>query len=186
MRIGQGIDIHAFGPGDHVVLAGVHIPHERGVIAHSDGDVVIHALCDALLGALALGDIGHHFPPTDARWKDVSSRHFLLHCSGLMIEQGYALANADISVVCETPKLAPYVDAMRRNLAADLGCAIGAISIKATTSETLGFTGRGEGIAAFVVVLLEPRHRAPVLSSENDPELIAEISRIATQVETNE
>ncbi len=183
MRIGQGIDIHAFGTGDHVVLAGVHIAHERGVMAHSDGDVVIHALCDALLGALALGDIGHHFPPTDARWKDASSRHFLLHCSGLMLEQGYAIANADISVVCETPKLAPHVEAMRCNLAADLGCAIGAISVKATTSELLGFTGRGEGIAALAVVLLEQRQGAPVLSAKDDSELIAEISRITTQAE---
>lgn len=183
MRIGQGIDVHAFGPGDHVVLAGVHIPHDRGVIAHSDGDVVIHALCDALLGALALGDIGHHFPPSDARWKDVSSRHFLLHCMGLMVEQGYALANADISVVCETPKLAAHVDAMRHNLATDLGCAIADVSVKATTSEKLGFTGRGEGIAAFAVVLLQSRHRAAVGSAIDDPELRALVSRLEPQAD---
>jgi len=167
MRIGQGIDVHAFGPGDHVVLGGVHIAHDRGVVAHSDGDVVIHALCDAVLGALALGDIGHHFPPSDPRWKDVSSRHFLLHCAALIIEQGYAVGNADVTVVCERPKIAPHVEAMRRNLATDLGCAIGNVSVKATTSETLGFTGRGEGIAAFAVVLLVKRRDATLVSSES-------------------
>ena len=181
MRIGQGIDVHAFGPGDHVVLAGVHVPHERGVVAHSDGDVVIHALCDALLGALALGDIGHHFPPTGQRWKDVSSRHFLLHCAALMIEQGFALANADISVVCERPRLAPHVEAMRRNLAIDLGCAFSDVSVKATTSEALGFIGRGEGIAAFAVVLLQPRHLAAVMSAGRDPELQALVNRLQPQ-----
>ncbi len=177
MRIGQGIDIHAFGPGSHVVLAGVNIAHDRGIVAHSDGDVVIHALCDALLGALALGDIGHHFPPSDPRWKDVSSRHFLLHCAALMSEQGYALANADVTVVCEKPKLAPHVDAMRRNLATDLGCALGDVSVKATTSEKLGFTGRGEGIAAFAVVLLAKR-RAPLTVSPDDPEIHALVQRL--------
>ena len=177
MRIGQGIDVHAFGPGDHVVLGGVHIPHDRGVVAHSDGDVVIHALCDAIFGALALGDIGHHFPPSDERWKDVSSRHFLLHCAGLIIEQGYALANADISVVCERPRIAPHVDAIRRNLATDLGCAIGDIGVKATTSEKLGFTGRGEGVAAFAVVLLIRRRESTMVSSD-DPELNTLVRRL--------
>ena len=110
MRIGQGIDVHAFGPGDHVMLGGVRIAHDRGLVAHSDGDVVIHALCDAMLGALALGDIGHHFPPSDPRWKDANSRHFLLHCAALIAEHGYALANADITVVCERPKIAPHVE----------------------------------------------------------------------------
>jgi len=167
MRIGQGIDVHALGSGDHVVLGGVHIAHDRGLVAHSDGDVVIHALCDAVLGALALGDIGHHFPPSDPRWKDVSSRHFLLHCAALIIEQGYAVGNADVTVVCERPKIAPHVEAMRRNLATDLGCAIGNVSVKATTSETLGFTGRGEGIAAFAVVLLVKRRDATLVSSES-------------------
>jgi 2-C-methyl-D-erythritol 2,4-cyclodiphosphate synthase len=177
MRIGQGIDIHAFGPGDHVVLAGVAIPHERGLVAHSDGDVVIHALCDALLGALALGDIGIHFPPSDPRWKDVNSRHFLLHCATLMTERGYALANADVTIVCERPKIAPHVEAMRRNLAVDLGCAIGDVSVKATTSEKLGFTGRGEGIAAFAVVLLQ-RQRAAATVSPDDPALRELVSRV--------
>jgi 2-C-methyl-D-erythritol 2,4-cyclodiphosphate synthase len=177
MRIGQGIDVHAFGPGDHVVLGGVHVPHEQGLVAHSDGDVVIHALCDALLGALALGDIGIHFPPSDPRWKGVGSRHFLLHCAALMIDRGYALANADLTIVCERPKIAPHVEAMRRNLATDLGCAIGDVSVKATTSEKLGFTGRGEGIAAFAVVLLQ-RSRAPQAVSADDPALRELVSRV--------
>jgi 2-C-methyl-D-erythritol 2,4-cyclodiphosphate synthase len=154
MRIGQGIDIHAFGPGDHVVVGGVRIAHTRGVVAHSDGDVAIHALCDAVLGALALGDIGQHFPPTDARWRDADSRVFLRHCAGLMRERGFALGNADISIVCEAPKIASHAVAMRANLAVDLGCDVGQVSVKATTSEKLGFTGRGEGIAALAVVLL--------------------------------
>lgn len=157
MRIGQGFDVHAFGPGRHVVLGGVTIAHTHGLVAHSDGDVVIHALCDAILGALAIGDIGRHFPPSEARWKDVSSRHFLLHCAGLMIEQGYVLANADVTVMCELPKIGPHAEAMRGNLAADLGCALHQVSVKATTTEKLGFTGRGEGIAASAVVLLMRR-----------------------------
>jgi 2-C-methyl-D-erythritol 2,4-cyclodiphosphate synthase len=156
MRIGQGIDVHSFGEGDHVILGGVHIAHTQGVVAHSDGDVVIHALCDAILGALALGDIGRHFPPSDARWCDADSRIFLRHCADLMQQQGFMLGNADVSVVCERPKVAPHADAMREHLAADLRCTIGNISIKATTSERLGFTGRGEGIAAFAVALLVP------------------------------
>lgn len=154
MRIGQGIDVHAFGPGDHVVVGGVRIAHTHGVIAHSDGDAAIHALCDAILGALALGDIGKHFPPSDERWRGADSRVFLRHCAGLMREHGYLLGNADISIVCEAPKIAPHAAAMRANLAADLDSDAGRISVKATTSENLGFTGRGEGIAAFAVVLL--------------------------------
>jgi 2-C-methyl-D-erythritol 2,4-cyclodiphosphate synthase len=177
MRIGQGVDVHAFGPGNHVVLAGVTIEHSHGLVAHSDGDVAIHALCDAILGALALGDIGRHFPPSDARWRDVSSRHFLLHCAALAIEHGYALANADLTILCEAPKIAPHAEAMRANLAADLGCAIGQVSVKATTTEHLGFTGRGEGIAAFAVVLLERRPRA---ASEipQDPEVRELVARL--------
>jgi len=156
MRIGQGYDVHAFGPGDHAVLAGVRITHEHGVIAHSDGDVVIHALCDALLGALALGDIGQHFPPTDERWRGADSRVFLRHVAQLIRGQGYRLGNADITMVCERPKVAPHALVMRSNLAADLVCDIQQVSIKATTSEKLGFTGRGEGLAAMAVVLLLP------------------------------
>ncbi|WP_374601869.1 2-C-methyl-D-erythritol 2,4-cyclodiphosphate synthase [Arenimonas sp.] len=157
IRIGQGYDVHAFGDGDHVVLGGVRIPHERGVLAHSDGDVVIHALCDALLGALALGDIGVHFPPSDDRWKDCDSRVFLRHCAALIAERGWRLGNADVTVVCERPRVAAHAPAMRANLAADLGVDADAISVKATTSEKLGFTGRGEGLAAMAVALLVRR-----------------------------
>ncbi len=155
MRIGSGFDVHAFGDGDHVVLAGVHVPHTRGLVAHSDGDVVIHALCDAIFGALALGDIGTHFPPSDARWRDADSRQFLRHAALLMAQQGYVLENADITVIGEAPKVTPHAQAMRKNLAADLDSDIRRISVKATTTETLGFCGRGEGIAAQACVLLE-------------------------------
>ena len=154
IRIGQGYDVHAFGDGDHVLLGGVRIPHERGVLAHSDGDVAIHALCDALLGALALGDIGVHFPPSDPRWKGADSRVFLRHCAALLAERGWRLGNADLTLVCERPRVAPHAAAMRANLAADLGVGPEAISVKATTSEKLGFTGRGEGLAAMAVALL--------------------------------
>lgn len=156
MRIGHGIDVHAFGAGDHIVLGGVRMAHTHGVVAHSDGDVAIHALCDAILGALALGDIGTHFPPSDARWRDADSRLFLRHCATLMSERGFRIGNADVTIVCERPKIAPHAPAMRANFAADLGCDAGQLSVKATTSEKLGFTGRGEGIAAFAVVLLQP------------------------------
>ena len=154
MRIGQGVDIHAFGPGDHVIVGGVRIAHTHGVVAHSDGDVAIHALCDAILGALALGDIGTHFPPSDERWRGADSRVFLRHCATLMRERGFTMGNADITIVCEAPKIAPHAAAMRAYLAADLGCDVGQVSVKATTSEKLGFSGRGEGIAAFAVVML--------------------------------
>ncbi|HXD84779.1 MAG TPA: 2-C-methyl-D-erythritol 2,4-cyclodiphosphate synthase [Rudaea sp.] len=154
MRIGQGVDIHAFGPGDHVIVGGVRIAHTHGVVAHSDGDVAIHALCDAILGALALGDIGTHFSPSDERWRGADSRVFLRHCATLMRERGFTMGNADITIVCEAPKIAPHAAAMRAYLAADLGCDVGQVSVKATTSEKLGFSGRGEGIAAFAVVLL--------------------------------
>ena len=155
MRVGSGFDVHAFGPGDAVMLGGVRVPHSRGVVAHSDGDVVIHALCDAIFGALALGDIGTHFPPSDERWRNADSRQFLRHAAMLMAQHGYALGNADVTVICEAPKVGPHAHAMRENLAADLDSEIGRISIKATTTEQLGFTGRGEGIAAQACVLLE-------------------------------
>ena len=155
MRIGQGFDVHAFGEGDHVTLGGVRVPHRRGVVAHSDGDVVIHALCDAIFGALALGDIGQHFPPTDERWRGADSRQFLRHAAMLMAQHGYALGNADVTVIGEAPKVGPHAQAMREILAADLACDIGCVSIKATTTERLGFCGRGEGIAAQACVLLE-------------------------------
>lgn len=154
LRIGQGFDVHAFGDGDHVVLGGVRIAHARGIQAHSDGDVVIHALCDAILGALALGDIGRHFPPSDERWRGADSGRFLDHCRLLAAERGWVVANADITVVCERPRIAPHVDAMRAALASGLGVALDAVSVKATTSERLGFTGREEGIAAQAVCLL--------------------------------
>jgi 2-C-methyl-D-erythritol 2,4-cyclodiphosphate synthase len=154
MRIGQGYDVHAFGDGDHVVIGGVTIAHTHGVIAHSDGDVAIHALCDAILGALALGDIGTHFPPSDARWRGADSRVFLRHCAQLVRDHGLTLGNADVTIVCEMPKISPHAPTMRANLAADLGCRPDQISIKATTTEKLGFIGRGEGIAAQAVALL--------------------------------
>ncbi len=155
MRIGSGFDVHAFGDGDHVILGGVRVPHTRGLVAHSDGDVVIHALCDAIFGALALGDIGQHFPPSDARWRGADSRQFLRHAALLMAQRGYVLGNADITVIGETPKVMPHAQAMRENLAADLDSDIDRISVKATTTEKLGFCGRGEGIAAQACVLLE-------------------------------
>jgi 2-C-methyl-D-erythritol 2,4-cyclodiphosphate synthase len=154
-RIGTGYDVHAFGPGDFVTLGGVRIPHGRGIVAHSDGDVLIHALCDALLGALALGDIGKHFPPSDDAWKGADSRGLLRAVMAMLGARGYAVVNIDSVVVCERPKLLPHIDAMRANLAADLGVAIDAVSVKATTSEKLGFTGREEGIAAQAVALLQ-------------------------------
>ena len=154
IRIGHGYDVHAYGDGDHVVLGGVRVPHDRGVLAHSDGDVVIHALCDAMLGALALGDIGTHFPPRDPQWKGADSRAFLRHCDGLLRARGWRVGNADVTVVCERPKVGPHAAAMRARLAEDLGIELDAVSIKATTTERLGFTGRGEGIAAMAVCLL--------------------------------
>ncbi|TXI49554.1 MAG: 2-C-methyl-D-erythritol 2,4-cyclodiphosphate synthase [Lysobacter sp.] len=153
-RIGQGFDVHAFGDGDHVMLGGVRVPHARGIVAHSDGDVALHALCDAMLGALALGDIGTHFPPSDARWKGADSRAFVRHCDALLRERGWRVGNADITVICERPKVGPHARAMREAIAADLGIDIDDVSVKATTTETLGFAGRGEGIAAQAVCLL--------------------------------
>ncbi|HET7557119.1 MAG TPA: 2-C-methyl-D-erythritol 2,4-cyclodiphosphate synthase [Rhodanobacteraceae bacterium] len=155
MRIGQGFDVHAFGPGDHVMLGGVRIPHTHGLVAHSDGDVAVHALCDALLGALALGDIGRHFPDNDPKWKGADSLQLLAHCVALARERGHVLGNADITVICEKPKLAPHIESMRSRLASTMQCDVDAVSVKATTTEKLGFTGRGEGIAAMAVVLLQ-------------------------------
>ncbi|MEO8809457.1 MAG: 2-C-methyl-D-erythritol 2,4-cyclodiphosphate synthase [Rhodanobacter sp.] len=154
-RIGTGFDVHAFGQGDHVVLGGVRVPHGQGVVAHSDGDVVIHALCDAIFGALALGDIGAHFPPTDPRWRDADSGQFLRHAASLIASKGYVLGNADVTVIAESPRVGPHTQAMRENLAAELGCDVDRISVKATTTEKLGFCGRAEGLAAQACVLLE-------------------------------
>jgi 2-C-methyl-D-erythritol 4-phosphate cytidylyltransferase / 2-C-methyl-D-erythritol 2,4-cyclodiphosphate synthase len=155
MRIGQGFDVHKFGDGDHVVLGGVRIAHERGVIAHSDGDVVIHALCDALLGALGKGDIGRHFPDSDLRYRGADSRLFLRTVAAMVREAGYALVNADVTVLAEAPRIAAHRGAMAANLAQDLDVAPELINIKATTTERMGFVGRGEGLAAQAAVLLE-------------------------------
>lgn len=154
IRIGQGLDVHAFEAGEHVILAGVKIPHTHALKAHSDGDVVLHALADALLGALSLGDIGQHFPDTDNNYKGADSRVLLRHVYGLIQSKGYVLMNADITVACEKPKLAMHNVAMRSNIASDLNVDIDQISVKATTTEKLGFTGRQEGIFASAIVLL--------------------------------
>jgi 2-C-methyl-D-erythritol 2,4-cyclodiphosphate synthase len=155
MRIGSGFDVHAFTEGDTVTLGGIRIAHSHGLLAHSDGDVLIHAICDALLGALALGDIGVHFSPSDARWKNADSTYLLAHCMAMIRERGYELANLDATLICELPKINPHVLAMRMRLAEVMAVALDRLSIKATTTERLGFTGRAEGIAAQAVVLLE-------------------------------
>ncbi len=154
MRIGHGYDVHRFGPGDKLILGGVAIPFEYSFVAHSDGDVLIHALIDALLGAAALGDIGQHFPDTDRKWRGADSRQLLLAVVEMIVAKGYTLANADITIVAQQPKMLPHLDKMRRNLSADINCSIDQINIKATTTEELGFTGRKEGIACHAVVLL--------------------------------
>ena len=154
MRIGHGFDVHAFGPGDHVVLGGERIPHDRGLVAHSDGDVVLHALCDALLGAAALGDIGGHFPDTDPGFAGADSRHLLREVRALLAGQNWLVGNVDLTVVAQRPKMAPHIDAMRGHIASDLQIDVSAVSVKATTTEQLGYIGRGEGIACHAVVLL--------------------------------
>jgi len=154
MRIGHGFDVHAFAAGRPLVVGGVTIPFDRGLAGHSDADVLLHAIADAILGALALGDIGVHFPDTDPRWKGADSRALLRHVMDLARERGYAVGNVDATLVAQVPRLRPHVDAMRAHIAADLGCAPGAVSVKATTTERLGFTGREEGIAALASVLL--------------------------------
>jgi 2-C-methyl-D-erythritol 2,4-cyclodiphosphate synthase len=154
MRIGQGYDAHRFQAGDSVVLGGVTIPFDRGLAAHSDGDVLLHAICDALLGAAALGDIGRHFPDTNARFKGVDSRSLQREVAALVKEAGYCVVNVDATLIAERPKIAPYVEAMRENIAADLDISLDQVNVKGTTTEKMGFTGRGEGIAASAVVLL--------------------------------
>lgn len=155
MRIGHGYDVHAFGDGDHIMLCGVRIAHPCGLMAHSDGDVALHALTDGLLGALALGDIGHHFPDDDPTFEGADSRQLLRQVVALVHERGYALGNADLTIIAQAPKLASHIGAMRQNLAEDLGCDIDRINVKATTTEKLGFVGREEGIAVHAVVLLK-------------------------------
>ncbi len=154
MRIGHGYDVHAFGDGNALILGGVTMPYHRAFVAHSDGDVLIHALIDALLGAMALGDIGQHFPDTDAAYKGSNSRDLLSEVVNMMTSNGYILGNADITIIAQSPKMAPHLEKMRLNLAADIGCDIGQINIKATTTEKLGFAGREEGLACHAVVLL--------------------------------
>jgi 2-C-methyl-D-erythritol 2,4-cyclodiphosphate synthase len=154
MRIGHGYDVHAFEAGDHLMLGGVRIEHDRAFRAHSDGDVLIHAICDAVLGALALGDIGRHFPDTDPQYAGADSRELLRQVVALMREQGYSLGNLDATVIAQAPKLAPHIDAMRNHLARDFSTGLEQINVKATTTERLGFSGREEGIAAHAVVLL--------------------------------
>ena len=154
MRIGQGYDAHRFAPGRRLVLGGVEIPHPQGLAAHSDGDVVIHALCDALLGAAGLGDIGEHFPDSTAAYKNIDSRVLLRHVTALLRERNLAAVNVDITVVAQAPKLSPHKAAMRDNLAQDLSIPIDRVNVKATTTEGMGFAGRGEGIAAYAVALL--------------------------------
>ncbi len=154
MRIGNGFDVHPLVSGRKLVLGGVTVPYDRGLDGHSDADVLLHAIADALLGALALGDLGAHFPDTDSRWKDVDSRTLLRQVVALARGQGWRVENLDTTVIAQTPKLAPHVPQMRANIAADLACDVAQVSVKATTTERLGFAGRGEGIAALATVLL--------------------------------
>jgi len=154
MRIGHGYDVHRFGEGDHLMLGGVRIAFDKGFVAHSDGDVAIHALCDALLGAAALGDIGQHFPDTSAEYKNVDSRVLLRSVMGLLSESAFTVGNVDLTIVAQSPKMAPHIAAMRANLAADLDVGIDRVNVKATTTEGLGFIGQGEGVASHAVALL--------------------------------
>lgn len=154
MRIGHGYDVHAFGNGDKIVIGGVVIPHTHGLVAHSDGDVLLHALCDALLGAVALGDIGRHFPDNDAQYRNADSRALLRMVYAMVKGKGFQLANADMTVVAQAPRMSPYIEAMVERVSADLEADPDQVNIKATTTEKLGFTGRKEGIAAHAVVLL--------------------------------
>jgi len=154
MRIGQGYDAHKFKDGGKLILGGVDVPYEKGMEAHSDGDVIIHALCDALLGAMALGDIGKHFPDTDDSYKGIDSRILLKEVMNKVRHGGMKLGNADITIIAQAPKLASHIDSMREILAADMSTAINNVSVKATTTEKMGFTGRAEGIAVTAIVLL--------------------------------
>ena len=154
VRVGNGYDVHAFAAGDHVMLCGVRVAHDRALLGHSDADVAMHALTDAIYGALAEGDIGRHFPPSDPRWKGAASEIFLAHAARLAGERGYRLANADVTIVCERPRIGPHAAAMQAELARIMGTGADRISVKATTSERLGFTGRGEGIAALATATL--------------------------------
>ena len=162
MRIGQGFDVHALVAGRKLVIGGVQIPHEKGLEGHSDADVLLHAVCDALIGAAALGDIGTHFPDTDPRYQGIDSRKLLREVVRLLDERGWRIVNVDATIIAQAPKMAPHVPKMRENAAADLGIAVAAVNVKAKTTEQLGFVGRGEGIAAEAVVLIARRR------AEND------------------
>ncbi|RBL98862.1 2-C-methyl-D-erythritol 2,4-cyclodiphosphate synthase [Acidithiobacillus ferridurans] len=154
LRIGHGFDVHALVAGRALILGGVSVPYERGLAGHSDADVLLHSVCDALLGAAALGDIGHHFPDTDAHFEGADSRLLLRHCRQLVQGKGFTVGNVDATIVCQRPKLADHIPQMRAHIAADLAVDLDAVNIKATTTEQLGYTGRGEGIAAHAVVLI--------------------------------
>ena len=155
LRIGQGYDAHKFKDGDHIVIAGVTIPFEKGMAAHSDGDVALHALCDALLGAVALGDIGKHFPDTDNAFKGIDSRILLRDVVSKLNGLGYTVVNVDVTIIAQAPKMAPHIPKMRETIAADLGISLDTVNVKATTTEKMGFEGRGEGISSMAVALLE-------------------------------
>ena len=154
LRIGQGYDAHQFKEGEHIVIGGVTIPFDKGMAAHSDGDVALHALCDALLGAAALGDIGQHFPDTDAAYKGIDSRLLLRDVDAKLRSLGYSAVNLDLTIVAQAPKMAPHIPAMREHIAGDLGIALDCVNVKATTTEGMGFEGRGEGISAYAVALI--------------------------------
>ena len=153
-RIGQGFDVHALVPGRRLVIGGVEIAHEKGLLGHSDADVLLHAICDALLGAAALGDIGRHFPDSDPRYKGIDSRELLRHVARLVKERGFTASNVDATIVAQAPRMAPHIPGMVQNIASDLGIDAGCVNVKATTTEMLGFTGRGEGIAAQATCLI--------------------------------
>ncbi len=155
MRIGQGFDVHAFGNGDHITLGGVRIAFDKGLVAHSDGDVLIHAVCDALLGAAALGDIGKHFPDSDPRYRGADSRLLLKDVVELLTQAGFHIVNTDVTVIAQAPRLAAHIERMRENLAQDTALGVDQVSVKATTTEGLGYCGRGEGIAAHAVALID-------------------------------
>ena len=154
LRIGNGFDVHRLTEGRRCVICGVDIPHDRGLLGHSDADVALHALCDALLGAAALGDIGRHFPDNDPQWEGADSRCLLRRTVEIVAAAGFAPVNADITIIAQEPKMAPYIEEMRANVSADMGIDLGCVSVKATTTERLGFTGRGEGIAAMATALI--------------------------------
>ncbi len=154
LRIGHGFDVHAFAPERKLIIGGVEIPYQLGLAGHSDADVLLHAICDALLGAAGLGDIGRHFPDTDVRFKGIDSRHLLREVASLIAQRGYQLANLDSTIIAQAPKMAAHIATMQAHIAADLGVDVSAVNVKATTTEKLGFTGRGEGIAAEAVCIL--------------------------------